>query len=87
MGTLRPGGTYIYEHANGITYAREIGSHPSTRRAIGWDYRRSDGELDLEDHRLWNDIRREYKKNTSPALRKAVENVIMVYRLTKDDPK
>jgi hypothetical protein len=38
MGQLKPGATYIYEKANGVTYAREHGAHPGDRVAIGWDY-------------------------------------------------
>jgi len=88
MGTLKPDATYVYERVGGITYSRETGADPSTRKAIGWDYvNRSLGELDLEEHALWTEIRREYKNNPKPALRKAVENVIMIYRLSKDDPK
>lgn len=90
MGSLIPGATYIYERADGVTYAREFGSNPSTRRAIGWDYNyRKDpilnsGQIDLENHKLWNEIRLAAK--TNPALQKAVDNVIILYRLTKNDP-
>ncbi len=38
MGQLKPGVTYIYERADGVTYAREFGADPSTRFAVGWDY-------------------------------------------------
>ena len=38
MGSLKPGATYIYERANGVTYAREAGADPSSRKPIGWDY-------------------------------------------------
>jgi hypothetical protein len=38
MGSLKPGATYIYEKANGVTYAREFGADPSTRQVVGWDY-------------------------------------------------
>ena len=38
MGNLKPGATYIYEKANGVTYAREFGADPSTRQVVGWDY-------------------------------------------------
>jgi hypothetical protein len=37
MGTLKPGSTYIYERANGVVYARESGSDPSTRQVIGYE--------------------------------------------------
>ena len=38
MGSLKPGAKYIYERADGVTYAREFGADPSTREAIGWNY-------------------------------------------------
>jgi hypothetical protein len=87
MGTLKPGATYIYEKADGVTYAREFGS--SERREIGWDYdsRTEDGRP-LHDHilesKLWGEIRREAK--TNPALQHALDRAIMIYRLSKDKP-
>lgn len=87
MGSLKPGATYVYERADGVTYAREFGSDPSTRKAIGWDYNYkslSPGQIDLENHKLWNEIRQ--AALTNPALQKAVDNVIMLYRLSKNDP-
>jgi len=114
MGNLKPGATYIYEKANGVTYAREFGSDPSTREAIGWDYeqsmdqqafensiqpyvnkgnnwqpdsRTSDGRP-LHDHmmesKMWGEIRR--MAPTNPALQKALDRAIMIYRLSKDKP-
>jgi hypothetical protein len=38
MGTLIPGATYIYERADGVVYARELGADPNTRQVIGMDY-------------------------------------------------
>jgi len=113
MGTLKPGATYIYEKANGVTYAREFGAEPSTRQVIGWDYehmhqqafeasiqpyvnkgnngqpdsRTSDGRP-LHDHmmesKMWGEIRR--MAPTNPALQKALDRAIMIYRLSKDKP-
>ena len=37
MGTLKPNTTYIYERADGIVYARESGSDPSTRQVVGYE--------------------------------------------------
>jgi hypothetical protein len=90
MGTLTPGATYIYEKADGITYAREIGADPSTRKEIGWDYdpRTSDGRP-LHDHimdnKLWGEIRRVAR--TNKALHDAMERVILIYHLSKDHGK
>lgn len=88
MSNLKPGATYIYEKANGITYAREIGADPSTRVAIGWDYdpnRPGDGSKiykDAKEGRLWKNIRETAK--TNPALQKILDRAILVYNLTKD---
>ena len=87
MGSLKPGATYVYERANGITYAREMGADPSTRKEIGWDYdpRTSDGRP-LRDHimdaKLWGEIRRAARDN--PALQAAIDRVIITYHLSKD---
>jgi len=97
MGSLKPGATYIYERNGGTVYAREAGADPSTRKEIGWTYdpgeshrfdgRTSDGRP-LHDHimdsKLWGEIRREAR--TNPALQKALDRVIMIYRLSKDNP-
>lgn len=85
MGTLKPGATYIYEKANGVTYAREFGADPSERRIVGWDSRTSDGRS-LHDHimenKLWGEIHRAAK--TNPALQHALEQCIIIYNLSKD---
>lgn len=88
MGTLKPGATYIYEQTDGVTYAREFGSDPSTRKAIGWNYdtRTEDGRP-LVDHicdsKLWGEIRRAAKDN--PLLQEALDRVKILYELSKTD--
>jgi hypothetical protein len=104
MGALKPGTTYIYERADGVVYARESGSDPSTRQVIGYesgkeydpitghkinyDKRTSDGRP-LHDHmmedKMWGEIRR--MAPTNPALQKALDRAIMIYRLSKDNPQ
>jgi hypothetical protein len=87
MGNLKPGATYIYERNKGIVYARERGADPDTRIEMGWEYdpRTSDGRP-LHDHimddKLWGEIRREAKTNMT--LQKALDRVIMIYKLSKD---
>lgn len=81
MGTLKPGATYIYEHADGITYAREAGAPASERFEIG----RSLGRQDLDDHKEWIEIRSAAKDN--PALQKAVDHVKVLYKIIKDHGK
>lgn len=96
MGSLEPGTTYIYERANGTTYAREFGADPSTRVAVGYDYdpitghkidydkRTADGRP-LHEHlmedKLWGEIRRAAK--TNPTLQDALDRAIMIYQLSK----
>lgn len=87
MGTLKPGATYIYEHVDGVTYAREQGALPSTRFEIGRihrDPRTSDGRP-LYDHiledKLWGEIRRAAR--TNPTLQDALDHAIMIYQLSK----
>ena len=94
MGTLKEGVKYIYERNNGVVYAREFGADPSTRQVHGWDYRPEDPKFDprtndgrplidhLREDKLWGEIRREAKTNIT--LQKAVDRVIMIYKLSKD---
>jgi hypothetical protein len=89
MGTLKPGATYIYERNGDEIYAREFGE--ADRTLIGYthiaDPRTADGRP-LHDHimesKLWGEIHRAAK--TNPALQKALDRVIMIYRLSKDNP-
>ena len=90
MGNLKPGATYVYEKADGITYAREFGADPSTRKEIGWDYdpRTSDGRPlfdQLKEDKLWGDIRREAR--TNKVLQDVLERAILIYHLSKDHGK
>ena len=78
MGTLTPGATYIYEKADGITYARESGAPHNERVEIGRDYQRY-----LQDElRLWEDIVRAGR--TNQALQAALDRVKILYHLSKD---
>lgn len=90
MGNLKPGAKYIYESPDGgkTVYAREMGSDPGSRQLIGYQYdpitghRLPENKNELDDHMIWNDIRREAKSNT--ALQKALERAILIYKLSKD---
>lgn len=99
MGSLKPEAKYIYERVNGMTFAREFGADPSTRKLVGYDWdpitghkidydsRTSDGRP-LYDHmmesKMWGEIHRAAK--TNPALQKTLDRAIMIYRLSKDNP-
>jgi hypothetical protein len=89
MGSLKPGATYIYERNGDEIYARETGK--TERVLVGYDHtpdsRTSDGRP-LRDHlledKMWGEIRR--AAPTNPALQKALDRAIMIYRLSKDKP-
>jgi hypothetical protein len=97
MGSLTPNKTLIYEQVNGVTYARESGADPSTRRAIGWEYdpisghkidydkRTNDGRPlyeHIKEDKLWGEIRQASKTNST--LHKALERAKIIYHLSKD---
>jgi hypothetical protein len=81
MGNLKPGATYIYERADGVTYAREFGA--ADRTAIGWDYDTKLKLDSLKEDKLWGEIRRAAKSN--PALQTELDRVIMLYHLSKKE--
>jgi hypothetical protein len=83
MGSLKPGATYIYERADGVTYAREVGS--IERTAIGWDYDVQLKISQLNEIELWKNIRQAAK--TNPVLQTELDRVIMLYHLSKEDGK
>ena len=77
MSNLKPGASYVYEKADGITYAREVGAPTNSRFEIGRDFdRQLKDELDL-----WNKIVYESRKNTR--LQEALERVKVLYYLSK----
>ena len=77
MGSLTPGAKYIYEKADGITYAREFGAPHNDRFEIGRDYERF-----LKDElRLWEEIVRAGRTNQS--LQEALNRVKILYHLSK----
>ena len=81
MGTLTPGAKYIYEKADGITYAREVGAPHNDRFEIGRDYERF-----LKDElQLWEDIVRAGR--TNQILQEALDRAKIVYHLSKDHGK
>ena len=78
MGNLKPDATYIYEKADGITYAKEFGAPHNERFEIGRDYQRF-----LKDElRLWEEIVRAGR--TNQALQEALNRVKILYHLSKD---
>jgi hypothetical protein len=102
MGKLTPGATYVYERSGDEIYARESGATdrtligyeyeaaPASQLSVArpHDGRTHDGrpliEHILED-KMWHAIRREARTNAS--LQKALDRVILLYRLSKDNPQ
>jgi methyl coenzyme M reductase alpha subunit len=91
MGSLTPGVGLVYERNGEEIYAREVGQPISERKLIGYMYennkdpRTNDGRPLIEHMRedqMWGEIRR--MAPTNPALQKALDRAIMIYKLSKD---
>ena len=83
VGRLEPGTTYIYENADGITYARKMGDPPDTRFEIGRDYNSQKLYNELQHAKLWGEIHRAAESN--PALQDALDRVKLIYQLSRND--
>ncbi len=81
MGRLKPGATYVYEHYNGITYARESGAPHHERFEIGRTLERQTKDIETAEDKLWHDIRRAASGNEE--LQYALERVKILYHLSK----
>ena len=94
MGNLKPGATLIHERDGETVYVREFGADPSTRQVVGWDYNKNNPKFDprtsdgrplhdqLMESKMWGEIHRMAKTNIT--LQKALDRVIMIYKLSKD---
>jgi hypothetical protein len=93
MGSLTPGATYIYERNGEEIYAREMGK--TERKLIGYRYEKDDGPdprtndgrpliEHIREDKMWGEIRR--MAPTNPALQKALDRAILIYRLSKNKP-
>jgi hypothetical protein len=78
MSNLKPDQSYIYEKADGVTYAREFGA--TERIVVGYDFTAEERQED----ELWKEIRKAAKTNKS--LQRALDRAKILYRLSKDDP-
>lgn len=85
MGRLKPGATYVYEHADGITYAREFGAPHNERFEIGRTAEKQSLIEELRQQKLWGNIHRAAK--TNPLLQEALDRVIMIYHLSEKNGK
>jgi len=81
VGRLEAGATYIYEKADGITYARKIGDPPDTRFEIGRDYNNLRDRI--KEDQLWHNIRQAAEH--IPALQEALNRAKVIYELSRQD--
>jgi hypothetical protein len=81
VGSLKPGATYIYEKADGITYARESGAPHTDPFEIGRDY----ATILKDELRLWEEIVRAGRYNSS--LQDVLDRAKIIYHLSKDHGK
>ena len=84
MGQLTPGATYVYERVGDTVFRRESGA--TDREVVGYDHRTPDGRPlheHIMDAKLWGEIRRAAPSN--PALQDALDRVIMIYQLSKNN--
>ena len=84
MGSLVPGATYIYEKANGVTYARISGDPPASRVEIGRDYGAADTFLGMPVAQVAELIAMKQAADTNLALQDALERAIVIYTLSKE---
>lgn len=84
MGSLKSGATYVYERADGVTYAREMGAVPSTRIPIGCDYPIESTVLGLPVSEIVELIGIYHAAKTNPTISEAFERVKILYHLSKD---
>jgi hypothetical protein len=80
-GRLEPGATYVYERANGVTYARKLGDPPDQRFEVGRDYNTLRDRV--QEDQLWHNIRQAAEH--IPALQEALNRAKVIYELSKQD--
>jgi hypothetical protein len=83
MGSLKPGATYIYEHADGVTYAREFGAAHSERFEIGRTFIKQQKDYIEQQSQFWTDVVETAKENK--VLQDAIDRVKILYELSKDN--
>lgn len=79
MGSLTPNANYVYERVDDVIYAREEGK--LERRVIGWDYKYA--RTTAPNSINWVDVFE--RANSNPSLQTALNNVILIYNMIKDD--
>jgi hypothetical protein len=84
MGRLKPGATYIYEKAMGVTYAREVGAHPGDRFEIGRDYPGENTFLGYPVAEVAELVAMKQAAESNPSLHEALEHAKVLYELSRD---
>lgn len=84
MGRLKPGATYIYEKAGGVTYAREQGAHPGDRFEIGRDYPGPGTFLGRPMSEVAELVAMAQAAEHNTALQDALERAKIIYELSRD---
>jgi hypothetical protein len=84
MGSLTPNVPLVYESPDGgnTVYAREVGAPANTRKMVGQSYEAKNRFEQIQEDKLWGEIRRAAR--TNPALQKALEQCIIIHHLSKD---
>jgi len=79
MGSLKPNKSIIYESPDGgeTVYARYSGE--TERWMVGQSTKAKDRIESIQDDKLWGEIRRAAKSNTT--LQQALDRAIMIYHL------
>ena len=81
MARLKPGVPYVYENADGVIYAREFGAPADQRLEIGRTFNNGSTLAQLEQDKLWDNIRRAAKTNS--VLREVLDRAIIIYKLSE----
>ncbi len=81
MSNFKQDTTYIYEHADGVTYARKPGAAPADRFEVDRTLRKQTSGQILKEEVLWSKIRNAAKENKT--VQDALERVLLVYYLSQ----
>jgi hypothetical protein len=79
MSRWQPDKPIIYEHADGVTYGRQLGS--TQRHVVGMTLEAQRRREGIQENQLWYEIRESAK--TNPALQDALERVKVIYYLSR----
>ena len=84
-GRLEPGAKYIYEKADGITYARKFNDPAAERIEIGRDYDAVGTMFGMSTARIAKIVDMIRAAEHNPALQEALDRAIIVYELSRQD--